>query len=104
MATAASPAELRPARCITSDPGAPASITLRVVGYVPPRGGTVVAVVRLRNISTHVAREIGRFGIFPDASFTAATADAAQRFGFPLSDSDLAFSKDPHEFRLRRTR
>jgi hypothetical protein len=38
-------------------------------------------------------REIGRFGIFPDAPFTSMTDADTQRFGFQLSEDDVALLK-----------
>ena len=67
----------------------PSGLVLRVTAYEPPRVGTVAIVARLENARTGETREVGRFGMFPDAPFRAASPNDAQRFALKLGIIDL---------------
>ncbi len=89
VATPGSPAEMGLESVRTAALRSPSALVLRLTAYQPPRVGTVAVVARLKNPRTGQTREIGRFGIFPDAPFTATTANDAQRFGLTLGAVDL---------------
>jgi hypothetical protein len=65
--------------------GQPARVVISVTGFRPPQdGGPVQGVVKLQGEGARPEREIGRFGLFPQAEFQTADPSAAQRFGFAL--------------------
>src|SRR5262245_5494950 len=67
----------------------PARIVIDVTGFKPPQDGQPVqAVVSVRK-EGGTEQEIGRFGLFPQTEFRAASPSEAQRFSVPLP-SDLA--------------
>jgi hypothetical protein len=59
-------------------------VIIKVIGFQPPNQGAVQVVVKARMDDKGAEREIGRFGIFPNAEFKAAAPSKAQRFGFAL--------------------
>jgi hypothetical protein len=59
-------------------------VELSVVGFTPPAKGGVQAVVGLQDDGGGAARELGRFGIFPNEAFRAGSPAEAQRFFFRL--------------------
>ena len=59
-------------------------VIIKVMGFQPPNEGAVQVVVKARMDATGAEREIGRFGIFPNAEFKAAEPSKAQRFGLAL--------------------
>jgi hypothetical protein len=59
------------------------TLVLSVIGYTPPKAGTVQVVVRAA-AAGGVLTEAGRFGIFPDEPFVANTPDEARRYQFPV--------------------
>jgi len=83
----------RPA-VVTAVPSAPergaaggsGRVILGVTGFVPSPDGTVQAVVKAARDGAGPEREIGRFGIFPDAAFTAPDPSRARRFAFKLPE------------------
>ena len=95
VATVAKPAEL-PAKQITRVRSGqpPRTLNLSVVDYTPPREGTVAAVVTLANAHLRIRRDLGRFGVYPNAPFTAEKPDDAQRFGFQLAPEDVVLLQD----------
>jgi len=70
----------------------PFSAIVSVIGYRPAKAGTVAAVVTVGNDRLAQKHELGRFGVFPDISFSVAIEDA-RRFGFGLSNNDLELLK-----------
>lgn len=70
-------------------------LILHVMRYEPAARGTVAVVVSLRGTDAGQARELGRFGIFPDAPFEADQPEAAMRFRIPLSQEDVTRLADP---------
>ncbi|WP_439924654.1 hypothetical protein [Nitrobacter sp. JJSN] len=64
---------------------AAARIVITVTGFTPSTSGPIEAVVLIPCGTQE--REIGRFGIFPQQSFTAGRNANAQRFGFALPDA-----------------
>lgn len=67
-----------------------ARIVVTINAYEPSKSGPVATVVSVR--CGDDVREIGRFGIFPDAAFSVSGGAKPQRFGFPLPN-DLACRK-----------
>ncbi|MEH6950000.1 hypothetical protein V4R08_01390 [Nitrobacter sp. NHB1] len=63
---------------------ASARIVITVTGFRPSPSGPVEAVVLIPCGTEQ--REIGRFGIFPQQSFTAGKNANPQRFGFAVPD------------------
>jgi hypothetical protein len=61
-----------------------ARLVVTVVGYTPPRDGSVQLVVALR--CSGIDREVGRVAIFPNAEFAPTDVHKAQMFGLPLPD------------------
>lgn len=59
-------------------------VELSVLGFTPPASGGVQAVVSLRGKDGEPARELGRFGLFPNEAFAADGPADAQRFVFRL--------------------
>jgi hypothetical protein len=85
VATVVNPAVITATPAPAADQGVAsqsARVIISVTGFRPPREGAVQAVVKIRRDGTE--QEIGRFGIFPNAEFTAADPSKAQRFGLPL--------------------
>ncbi|MGH6936207.1 MAG: hypothetical protein ACRED2_08500 [Methylocella sp.] len=85
VATVVNPAVITATPAPAADQGVASQsprVIISVTGFRPPREGAVQAVVQIRRDGT--AQEIGRFGIFPNAEFTAADPSKAQRFGLPL--------------------
>jgi hypothetical protein len=74
---------------------ASARIVITVTGFRPSPSGPVEAVVLIPCGTEQ--REIGRFGIFPQQSFTAGRNANAQRFGFALPDD----CKTPSQVTIR---
>lgn len=62
--------------------GQTARVTIKVMAFQPPKDGAVQAVVKVQ--TNGAEREIGRFGIFPNAEFRATEPSKAQRFGLPM--------------------
>jgi len=58
-------------------------VVVSVLGYKPPRDGTVQGVVTVQKKQGQ-EQEIGRFGLFPNAEFRASDPSQAQQFSFPL--------------------
>ena len=58
-------------------------VVVSVLGYKPPRDGTVQGVVTVQK-NQGQEQEIGRFGLFPNAEFRASDPSQAQQFSFPL--------------------
>ena len=58
-------------------------VVVSVLGYKPPRDGTVQGVVTVQKKQGQ-EQEIGRFGLFPNAEFRASDPAQAQQFSFPL--------------------
>ena len=58
-------------------------VVVSVLGYKPPRDGTVQGVVTVQEKQGQ-EQEIGRFGLFPNAEFRASDPSQAQQFSFPL--------------------
>lgn len=85
VATVVSPAVITATPAPAADQGVASQsprVIISVTGFRPPHEGAVQAVVKIRRDGTE--QEIGRFGIFPNAEFTAADPSKAQRFGVPL--------------------
>jgi hypothetical protein len=59
-------------------------VIIKVTGFQPPSEGAVQVVVKAQMDNAGAEREIGRFGIFPNAEFKAAEPSKAQRFGLAL--------------------
>jgi hypothetical protein len=74
---------------------ASARIVITVTGFRPSTSGPVEAIVLIP--CGPEEREIGRFGIFPQQSFTAGRNANAQRFGFALPDA----CKTPSQVTIR---
>jgi hypothetical protein len=64
--------------------GKGATMVIDVLSFQPPPQGSVQAVVTVKSPSTGAVQEIGRFGLFPNSAFKAATRDAAQSFRLTL--------------------
>ncbi len=92
VATAASPAVVTataaPEQSIVSQTP---RVIVRVTGFRPPHDGGVQAIVKLQKEDGQTEQEIGRFGIFPNAEFSADPS-GAHRFGLPLP-KELAGTK-----------
>ena len=58
-------------------------VVVSVLGYKPPRDGTVQGVVKVQK-NQGQEQEIGRFGLFPNAEFRASDPSQVQQFSFPL--------------------
>jgi hypothetical protein len=85
VATVANPAVISAAPAPAAEQGVASQsprVIISVTGFRPPHDGAVQAVVKIRKDG--MEQEIGRFGIFPNAEFTAADPSKAQRFGLPL--------------------
>ena len=71
-------------------------VVVSVLGYKPPRDGTVQGVVTVQKKQGQ-EQEIGRFGLFPNAEFRASDPSQAQQFSFPcetrLIGSGLLFDR-----------
>jgi hypothetical protein len=86
VATVASPAVVTATPAPMANQGVASQsprVIISVTAFRPPRDGAVRAVVKVQN-GGRTEREIGRFGIFPNAEFKAADPSKAQRFGVPL--------------------
>lgn len=70
-------------------------LVITVTGFTPSASGPVEAVVLIPCGTEE--REIGRFGIFPQQSFTAGRNANAQRFGFAVPDA----CKTPSQVTIR---
>jgi hypothetical protein len=87
IATVASPAVITATPAPAADQGVASQsprVIISVTGFRPPHEGAVQAVVKIQRDGTE--QEIGRFGIFPNAEFSAADPSKAQRFGLPLPE------------------
>ena len=89
VVTVAAAAEIPASKILQPDKAPPLSLIVSVIGYHPPRAGTVTVVVCLRDELHRTTLEVGRFGIFPNEPFTAPQAGDAQRFGFPIAAEDV---------------
>jgi hypothetical protein len=67
-------------------------VIVSVTGFEPPREGGVEVVVKAQAEGSQKEQEIGRFGVFPEATFKAPDPSKAKRFGLPLP-KELAASK-----------
>ena len=80
-------------------------LILTVTGFQPPESGAVQVVVDARTAAG--GQEIGRFGIFPNAPFTASEPSRGQRFGLPwpseLAGLDHSVTLNVHLVPLRGT-
>jgi hypothetical protein len=86
VATVAGPAVITATAAPMADQGVASQsprVIISVTAFRPPHDGAVQAVVKVQN-GDRTEREIGRFGIFPNAEFKAADPSKAQRFGLPL--------------------
>lgn len=79
------PARIAVAPSLHPTQRASARIVITVTGFTPSTSGPIEAVVLIP--CGKEDREIGRFGIFPQQSFTAGKNANAQRFGFALPDA-----------------
>jgi hypothetical protein len=81
-ATVGSPASVPLVRSQPKDAlsGSRASIIVSVAGYQPPREGAVEVVVKAQLGKGGAEHEVGRFGIMPQASFSAKQPERMQRF------------------------
>jgi hypothetical protein len=86
VATVAGPAVITATAAPVADQGVASQsprVIISVTAFRPPHDGAVQAVVKVQN-GDRTEREIGRFGIFPNAEFKAADPSKAQHFGLPL--------------------
>lgn len=83
LATVGKPAIVAVAPRATSAASATARVVLSVTGYRPAADGGVEAVVTAQKPDGS-EQVIGRFSVFADAPFDAASPSQAQRFGFAL--------------------
>jgi hypothetical protein len=67
-------------------------VIVSVTGFEPPREGGVEVVVKAQAEGSQKEQEIGRFAVFPEATFKAPDPSKAKRFGLPLPQ-ELAASK-----------
>jgi hypothetical protein len=63
------------------------TMTVDVLGFNPPEKGSVQAIVKVETGTAEGEKEIGRFGLFPNAQFKADTPEDAQRFSFTLDEA-----------------
>ena len=82
VATVARPATVPVARAVAAPNGAASHIVVSVSGFQPSPTGPVQAVVMARCGGADV--EIGRFGIMPQAPFSAANPAREQRFSLSV--------------------
>jgi hypothetical protein len=68
-----------------SAPANPSRAVIHVTAFTPPHSGAVQAVVKVEQGGHE--QEVGRFGIFPNAEFTANSPSQVRRFGLPLPKS-----------------
>jgi hypothetical protein len=59
-------------------------VVVHVTAYTPPRDGAIQGVVTVQKHTDSTEQEIGRFGIFPNAEFSAADPSKVRRYSFPL--------------------
>ncbi|MGH6839683.1 MAG: hypothetical protein ACREDT_12990 [Methylocella sp.] len=85
IATIDKPAAVTAAPAVEGiEPAQAQRVIIKVTGFQPPTEGAVQVVVKARVDDSGAEREIGRFGIFPNAEFKAAEPSKAQRFGLAL--------------------
>jgi hypothetical protein len=67
--------------------GGPAYLDFAVTSYKTPRQGSVEAVVTLRAGESGTGIEVGRFAVFPHASFEAKGTSDARAYRFNVSNA-----------------
>jgi hypothetical protein len=82
LATVGMPAVVTAMLVAPERAGEPRRVIVSVTAFRPPQDGHVMAVVKAESNGTE--QEIGRFGIFPEAEFSAAESSKTQRFGLRL--------------------
>jgi hypothetical protein len=59
-------------------------LTVAVAAYAPPPKGALEAIVKVATPADPTKREIGRFGVFPNAAFNTEKIGKPQRFRFEV--------------------